>query len=74
MAGRFREDLYYRLNVFPVQVAPLRDRREDIPLLAQYFINLSVKEMGCAKPRLTRAGIIDSRATTGPATSANYGM
>lgn len=56
--GRFREDLFYRLNVFPIQVAPLRERREDIPLLAQHFINLSVKEMGCAKPRLTRAGII----------------
>jgi transcriptional regulator with GAF, ATPase, and Fis domain len=58
VAGRFREDLYYRLNVFPIQVAPLRDRREDIPLLAQHFINLSVKEMGCTKPRLTRAGIL----------------
>ena len=57
-AGRFREDLYYRLNVFPIQVAPLRERREDIPLLAQHFIKVSVKEMGCAKPRLTRAGII----------------
>jgi transcriptional regulator with GAF, ATPase, and Fis domain len=57
-AGEFREDLYYRLSVFPIQVAPLRERREDIPLLAQHFIRLSVKEMGCAKPRLTRAGII----------------
>lgn len=57
-AGRFREDLYYRLNVFPIQVAPLRERQDDIPLLAQHFINLSVKEMGCARPRLTRAGII----------------
>ena len=57
-AGEFREDLYYRLSVFPIQVAPLCERREDIPLLAQHFIRLSVKEMGCAKPRLTRAGII----------------
>ena len=56
-AGRFREDLYYRLNVFPVQVAPLRDRKEDISLLAQHFVNLSAKELGCPKPRLTRAGI-----------------
>ena len=57
-ARRFREDLFYRLNVFPIQVAALRERREDIPLLAQHFIQLSAKELGCPKPRLTRAASI----------------
>jgi DNA-binding NtrC family response regulator len=56
-AGRFREDLYYRLNVFPIKVLPLRDRKDDIPLLASYFIETSVKELGCPRPRLTTAGI-----------------
>jgi DNA-binding NtrC family response regulator len=56
-AGRFREDLYYRLNVFPMKVAALRDRKEDIPLLATHFVEISVKELGCPRPRLTRAGI-----------------
>ena len=56
-AGRFREDLYYRLNVFPVKVAPLRERKEDISLLAIHFVELSAKELGWPKPRLTRAGI-----------------
>jgi transcriptional regulator with GAF, ATPase, and Fis domain len=56
-AGRFREDLYYRLNVFPLEVASLRERHEDIPLLAKHFVDLVVRETKCSKPRLTAAGI-----------------
>jgi two-component system NtrC family response regulator len=53
-AGTFRRDLYYRLSVFPVHIPPLRERPEDIVLLAQHFLQVQAKETGAKTPGLSR--------------------
>jgi transcriptional regulator with GAF, ATPase, and Fis domain len=56
-AGHFRQDLFYRLSVFPIEIPPLRERREDIPLLAIHFTKQSARRMNRPTPRLTQATI-----------------
>ena len=58
--GRFREDLYYRLNVVPINIPPLRERKEDLPFLAMHFVQKLSKELGYVHQR-------DQPGSSGPA-------
>ncbi|MGA2052865.1 MAG: sigma-54 dependent transcriptional regulator [Opitutales bacterium] len=55
--GEFREDLFYRLNVVPITLPPLRERAEDLPLLLDHYLQLFAKENGVAAPRLSAGAL-----------------
>jgi DNA-binding NtrC family response regulator len=56
--GTFREDLYYRLNVVPLRMPPLRDRGEDIPILAAHFLHLFAERWGKPVPEVTPEALV----------------
>jgi DNA-binding NtrC family response regulator len=65
-AGRFREDLYYRLNVVELRIPPLRERIEDIPLLAEYFLQRVTRKNGMARIRISSEAVNILQSHTWP--------
>jgi formate hydrogenlyase transcriptional activator len=65
-AGTFRSDLYYRINVFPVEVPPLRERKEDIRLLVEYFIDRYASKMGKKITNIDKKSLADLQSYSWP--------
>ena len=70
-AGHFRSDLYYRLNVVHLPLPPLRERREDIRLLAQHYVERYARQFNVAPKTIQPAALARLKPTIGPATSAS---
>ncbi len=64
--GHFRQDLFYRLNVFPITVTALRKRKEDIPELTEHFLKQAARKFHRPELRLTRANILSLQAYDWP--------
>src|SRR5207247_9030991 len=66
--GRFRADLYYRLNVFPVHVPALKDRTDDIPILVDYFVSRFATRLGKGIRKVDRAILETMQSNSRPGT------
>jgi sigma54-dependent transcription regulator len=71
-AGTFRSDLFYRLNVFPIEMPSLRERREDIPLLVEYFIDRFARQAGKSFQALNKKSLDYARRRISPSTKVGF--